>query len=467
MDSKYNVLIITDDIEARVLIERALDTEEFRTLTVHRGQRGINDLVRDDFDIAFMSLPRASLNEDKLFKSLLKRSPPIPCIVIAGDQMEAEAASAMEQGAYDYVLSSSSAQRIRVACSRAINLRQATDELLKARAMLKHENFSAETLGGSPSMMKVKALIRKAASTGVNVIIEGEQGTGKRRTAKTIHNLSSIQEGPFVELSCDLVPESLVESEFFGRETGMYGYDSRVRPGKVEQADGGTIYLEDMDRLHPRLQTRLLHTLRSGEVERVGGTSVGQSHIRVIASSKGDLEASVYSGEFLKELFDELKSVHIKLPPLRSRRDDIPLLLGLFLEEFAGKLEKSTPRPNKAAIQRLLEYDWPGNIEELRDLSEGLSRLGDLMPITPADLPERIRIAGQVSGAERYDIMPLLSSLSLPDSGIMLPRIMDSIEGVLITKALDKAQGLQKEAARLLGLKRTTLLQKMKKKGIS
>lgn len=462
----YQVLVIVDDLESRILIERALDYAEFRTVTASRGQRGLNELIKGDFQLAFLGVPRARLKDDMVFKSLMKRSPPTPCIIIAEDQREDEAVAAVEQGAYDYVLTSTSAQKLRVAASRAITHWQLTGELQAARARLRQDHFDYETASGSAPMLTVKEQIKQAAGTVGSVIVEGETGTGKRHTARTIHYLSARQEEPFLELGCDLVPESLVESEFFGRETGMFGQDSRIRTGRIEQADGGTLYLMDIDKLHPRLQRRLLHTLKTGEVERVGGTSVGRADVRVIASTTVDLEAAVYSGGFLKELYDTLGSIHLILPPLRSRRDDIPLLLNRFLDDLSRRLGRSAPRLDRPALQQLLDYHWPGNMEELRELSEGLSHFATTETITPADLPERIRLAGHERDEGNIDIVPLLSTISLPESGIMLSQLMENMERVLITKALDKAGGSQKEAAHLLGLKRTTLIEKIKKKAI-
>jgi len=466
MESKYHVLVIVDDLESRILIERALDFAEFRTVTVRRGQRGLNEIIKGEFHVAFMGLPRVRLRDDSVFKSLIRRSPPTPCIILAEDQREEEAVAAVQQGAYDYVLASTSGQKLRVAASRAITYWQLTGELLQYRSRLRQEHFDYETASGSSPMLTLKKQIKQAAGTEGGVIVEGEPGTGKRHTARTIHYLSNRQEGPFMELSCDLVPESLVESEFFGRETGMFGQDTRIRIGRIEEADGGTLYLMDIDKLHPRLQKRLLHTLKTGEVERVGGTSAGRADVRVIASTTADLEAAVYSGGFLKELYDSLSSLHLRLPPLRSRRDDIPILLNQFIDGFSLKHGRGAPKLDRPALQQLLDYRWPGNLEEMKELSEGLSHFDAMAVITPADLPERIRLSGHDRDESIAGLLELISSVSLPGSGIILQQLMEGMERALITKALDRAGGSQKEAAQLLGLKRTTLIEKIRKMGI-
>jgi DNA-binding NtrC family response regulator len=463
VESKYQALVLVEDPVLKALVESALDVAEFRTIAPSRDRRGLDEVLKGEFHMAFMGLPGTRLRDDSVFKALALRSPPTPCIIVAGEDREQEALEAVEQGAYDYVLASDSALRVRVAASRAIALRQDGDEILRTRAMLRQSVLALEPAGGSPAMIEAKARIERAAGTEGNVIIEGEPGTGKRTTARTIHSLSRRQAGPFVEVSCNLVPESLVESEFFGIETGIYGQDSRIRPGRVEQASGGTLYLEDIHMLPPRLRNSLLHAIRAGEVERVGGTYPARVNVRIIASSTMDLEAAVYSGSFPKELYDALGSLRISLPALRTRKDDIPLLLKRFLKERGSE----APGIERPALQRLLEYHWPGNLEELRALAEGLWRLGGAETITAADLPDKIRLGRDPDSQGGMDIIQLLSSVSIPEGGIRLPELVDALERTLITKALDRAGGLRREAARLLGLKRTTLLEKIRKKEIS
>jgi len=456
-----------EDPGQRELIEKALDMAEFRVSSLQRGQKDLSDIISGDLHVAFIGLSATAMENDPVFISLITRKPPPPCIIVAEDGREQEAVESLRQGAFDYLLSSDSVDRVRVAAGRAMEHRQALIELSRVRSTLRKSLFSLEPLGGSDPMIALKSLVEKAAGTEGNVIIEGEPGSGKRSTARLIHSMSQRHDGPFVEVSCNLVPESLVESEFFGREIFLYGHENRIRQGKIEQADGGTLYLEDIQMLTPGLRRRLLRTIREGKVEREGGTASVRVNVRFIASSTRDIESSVYSGGFPKDLYDELGSISMGLPSLRARRDDIPLLLSRLMDEHSKKLGREAPGIERAAMQRLLEYPWPGNLDELTALAETLSRRMETAPVTAADLPDNIRIPVGTGEGKVQDMLQVLSSISIPENGVRLATMVDGLEKALIIKALNRTGGLQREAARLLGLKRTTLLEKMKKKGIS
>jgi len=470
MEGMYNTLIIIDEPAQRDLIEKALDVGEFRTVAASRGQSWQKHIQEETPHVAFIDLPRAGLRDDPVFSALVRTSLPTPCIIVTGKDREQEAFDSLGHGAFDYILSSDSPERVMAAASRAIISSQARLELTRMRSILRQTLFSLEPAGGSAAAISLKTQVEKAAATDVNVILEGEAGTGKRSTAQAIHSMGSRQGGPFVVLNCDMVPGGLLETELFGMETGTYGRSSRIRQGKVEQAGGGTLYLEDIHMLNTRLQGVLLRTISTGQVERVGGGPGAKADVRFIASSRDDLEAMVYAGEFLKELYEALCGVRIHLPPLRDRRNDIPMLLKRFLEEFAQRRGQRPPEVERTAMHRMLEYKWPGNTEELRSLAEGLTRFGANAIVTASDLPDRIRLGakaeGQEGGQETSGMLELLSSVALPAEGLNLLLMVETLENALITKALDRTGGHQGKAAGLLGLKRTTLLGKIRKKDI-
>ncbi len=309
-------------------------------------------------------------------------------------------------------------------------------------------------VGKNQRMREVFSLIDKVAGTDSTVLIHGESGTGKELVARAIHYRSQRRDKPLVTINCGAIPEELLESELFGYVKGAFTGAVRDKKGRFEVANGGTVFLDEVSEMSPALQVKLLRVLQEREFERVGDVKTIRVDIRVIAATNQDLEELVRRGRFREDLYYRLNVIPIYLPPLRERRDDIPLLLSYFLRVFnekrGGHLEGFSPE----ALALLVDYDWPGNVRELENLVERLVVLKGEGVVRPEDLPEKVR------GRRSF------SSIPSPERGWDLSTAVSTFERQLILEALRRANGVKSKAAKLLGIKRTTLLDKIKRNGL-
>ena len=312
-------------------------------------------------------------------------------------------------------------------------------------------------VGQSSNIEHVFNLISKVAKTDSTVLITGESGTGKELIAQAIHHESRRREKPLIAVNCGAIPEELLESELFGHEKGAFTSAIRTRIGRFELAEGGTVFLDEIGEMSPQLQVKLLRILQEHQFERVGGTRTINADIRVVAATNQNLLEAVQEGRFREDLYYRLDVIPIQAPALRDRSEDIKLLVEHFLERFNRSREATLEGLDARAMSALVAYDWPGNVRELENLMERMAILCDGPIITLNDLPERF--SGVSSG-------PLKGIASLPDQGFSLTAYLAQVEDDLIRQALEKAEGIKKKAADLLGINRTTLVEKMKKKGM-
>lgn len=312
-------------------------------------------------------------------------------------------------------------------------------------------------VGQSRNIDKVFRLVDKVAKTDSTILITGESGTGKELIAQAIHYESTRREKPLVPVNCGAIPDELLESELFGHEKGAFTSAIRTRIGRFEMAEGGTVFLDEIGELRPQLQVKLLRILQEHQFERVGGTRTISVDIRVVAATNKDLKKAVDEKKFREDLYYRLDVIPIQAPALRERSEDIRLLAKFFLDKFNRNSPERIDGIDDAAMSALLSYQWPGNVRELENLIERMVILCDGPIITKADLPERF--GGDISG-------PINGITTLPDQGFSLNNYLAQVENELIRQALDKAKGVKKKAADLLGINRTTLVEKMKKKGM-
>jgi sigma-54 specific flagellar transcriptional regulator A len=331
-------------------------------------------------------------------------------------------------------------------------------------------------------MQVVYELIEKIADTDSTVLITGESGTGKELIAKTIHyNNSSRAGGPFVPLNCAAIPKDLLESELFGHEKGAFTGAVNTRVGRFELAQGGTLFLDEVGELDPSLQVKLLRVVQEREFERVGGVKTIKVDVRILAASNKDLELATKEGKFREDLFYRLNVIPLHLPPLRERVEDIELLLAHFTQEFARKRKGEPFTFSPEALDCMLKYRWPGNVRELENLIERLSILVSGKIVNVLDLPEKFshmtfaEMEHRAASAHTTPHTVLASAspmarlgggIEFGDSGINLNEIVSTMERSLILKALERTGGVRSKAAQILGLNRTTLLEKLKKMGI-
>jgi len=326
-------------------------------------------------------------------------------------------------------------------------------------------------IGSSEKLKEALKIVDKVAKTDATVLVTGESGTGKELIVREIHKKSSRANKPFVPINCGAIPKELLESELFGHEKGAFTHAIRSRPGRFELANGGTLFLDEIAELDVYLQVKLLRAIQEKEFERVGGTRTIKVDVRIIAATNKDLEKEVEKGNFREDLFYRLNVVNISIPPLRQRKDDILLLANYFLKKFCTQNNKKIFRLEKKVEQALLNYSWPGNVRELENLMERLSILCDNDTVTLEDLPFKIlnnsiyrdntKIKSPVFEEFTYPTLDTLKKLNMN-----LKQLLEEIENRLIIEALEKSKGVKNRAAQLLGLKRTTLIEKLKKKKI-
>ncbi len=348
-------------------------------------------------------------------------------------------------------------------------------------------------IGQSSKIKQVLKLIEKVARSDSTVLITGESGTGKELVARQIHNMSKRRDHAFVPINCGAIPKELLESELFGYEKGAFTGANRTKPGRFELANGGTVFLDEIGDMIPDLQVKVLRVLQERSFERVGGVKEVKVDIRVVAATHKDLEEAVRKGDFREDLYYRLNVIPIRVPALRERIEDIPLLVEHFLRHFLERMERPDLKMDDNAIKILMSYDWPGNIRELENTIERIVVLAEGDVIYPDDLPHRIlnsvgfkreketavaledKHDASASGALPFSYSELSTdidaecpfSLQLLDNGRSLPDLIRDIETCLISQALKKVNGVKSKAADILGLKRTTLVEKMKKLGIS
>jgi len=328
-------------------------------------------------------------------------------------------------------------------------------------------------IGSSPALREVYKMLEKVAPTDSTVLVTGESGTGKELLVRALHKNSKRHDKPFVPINCGAIPRELLESELFGHEKGAFTHAIRSRPGRFELADGGTIFLDEIGEMDLSLQVKILRALQEKEIERVGGTGSKKVDVRVVAATNRDLEIEVAAGRFREDLFYRLNVIPMHLPPLRERDDDIMALAEHFLHGFCFEKDRKTLSISSQAKAMLRHYAWPGNVRELENFMERLSILCEGPQVTPVDLPEKIQRAAGLEPAT-----PALAAPAAPqgfrwpelqdmrDKGQGLKEFLDEIEERLLQEALAEASGVKNQAAELLGIKRTTLIEKLKKRNL-
>jgi two-component system response regulator PilR (NtrC family) len=324
------------------------------------------------------------------------------------------------------------------------------------------EKYSfANIVGAAPSMMKVFDLIKRTAATSANVLITGESGTGKELVAKALHFNSPVKDGPFLTLNCGAIPEDLIESELFGHKKGAFTGAISDKKGYFEAADGGTLFLDEIGELPLNLQAALLRVLSDGTFTPVGATEVRKSNVRVIAATNRDLEEEVHKENFREDLFFRLNVIHVKVPALRERREDIPMLVNHFVEEFSSRFGRQTQSLASETIEMMKVYNWPGNVRELENVVERMIALEAGPHLLPDSLPSHIREPLKA----RLD--SLQTHLVWKKSGVKIDDVLALVEREFVLKALEDSKGVRKDAAKLLSITMRSLRYRLEKLGLT
>jgi DNA-binding NtrC family response regulator len=458
MEPHATVLVIEDDRSQREALQEILAAEGYEVETAPDGETGLARLQETGFEVVLTDLALPGLGGMEVLKYLVRHRPEALCIIITGYATIKNSVTAMRLGAYDYLAKPVDPQELRLVVKRALEHNKLKQENLQLKKQLCKRFGFTNIIGASPAITRMFDLVRKVADTDATVLILGESGTGKELIARAIHYNSPRRQGPLIPVNCAAIPEELLESELFGHERGAFTHAVRTRIGRFEQANGGTIFLDEIADMSPSLQVKILRVLQDRAFERIGGVKTIRVDIRVIAATNQDLEDMVSQGRFREDLFYRLNVIPVLVPPLRERTSDIPLLASHFLQEFSRKKKKPLKRLGPKVMDFLLRYDWPGNVRELENLMERLVILSEGEVVGVSDLPERFGApVPPASGPELTNF---------PHQGVNLTHAVQEFERQLILQALEKSNWVKTKAARLLRLNRTTLIEKMKKQKI-
>lgn len=388
-----------------------------------------------------------------LLEQSLRRRPETQVILLTGYGTPDAAVDAVRAGAFDYLTKPLMDDELLMSIERALSQRKVVEENNQLKAELEKKYGLAGVVGTDPRMMKVFDMVESIADTRATVLLTGESGTGKSLIARAIHRRSSRAKGPFVEVACGALPENLLESELFGHVAGAFTGATTNKTGKFLQADGGTIFLDEIGTATPAMQVKLLRVLQELAFEAVGGTETHNVDVRVILATNEDLAKNVAEGAFRQDLFYRINVINIELPPLRSRVSDVPVLAQKFLEEVREDAGRNVTGFSDEAIGLMQSYGWPGNVRELQNVVERAALLGKSETIDLVDLPPEMRAAGGLSAPARF-------------SGRTLKEALEGPERQIIHEVLEKNDWNRNQTADELGINRTTLYKKMKRLGL-
>ena len=453
------VLILDDESTLRTALFRLLDRKGHNVVTAHKIEEAKSFCSLDKkFDLAIvdMNLPDGDGLE---FMTYLKNLyPDIQVIILTGFASIDSAIKATQQGAFHFLTKPFNVEELISLTDKALAHKNLQNENQQLRQELTAKYKFDQIIGESEGIKQCLSLVERVASTESTVLITGESGTGKELIARAIHYNSNRASGPFIAINCGAIPSELLESELFGHIKGAFTGAIANRAGRFELADEGTLFLDEIGDLEPSLQVKILRALQEKKFEPVGSTKTVHMNVRVIAATNVDLEKAVSEGKFREDLYYRLNVIPIHIPALRERKSDIPLLLNHFLNHFNKNKSKPITGFSAEALNSMINYSWPGNIRELENLIERLSILKGSGEVTPTDLPAKYKSAAACYAET--------GSIDIPDSGLDFNNAVDQFENALIIKALEKTGWNKNQAAILLRLNRTTLVEKMKKKGL-
>jgi two-component system, NtrC family, nitrogen regulation response regulator NtrX len=446
-----HVLIVDDERAIQTALKGVLEDEGYRVTTVGSGAEALRAVGDEGPDLIFLDIWMPKMDGLETLSEIKRLRPDATVVMISGHGTIETAVKATRLGAYDFIEKPLSLEKTLITVSRALEHGRLERENATLRERL-HPH--TEIIGTSEAMRVLREQIATAAPSSGRVLVHGENGSGKELVARAVHTLSARREGPFVEVNCAAIPEELIESELFGHEKGSFTGAVARRRGKFEGADGGTLFLDEIGDMSVKTQAKVLRALEEQSFERVGGRDVVKVDVRVIAASNRDLQSLIALGQFREDLFYRLNVIPIEVPPLRGRKDDIPLLVDHFITVFCAENGKRAKTLDGEALAYFLAYDWPGNVRELRNMVERLVIMtaGDV--ITPDDLPAPLRPkdSGPLTGEVR--------ARSLKEA-------RDGFERAYILAELRAHEWNMTRTAERLGIERSHLYRKIKTYGIT
>jgi two-component system response regulator HydG len=440
------ILVVDDDAPTREALATGLKKLGHEIHLAGTGAAALDEVRRHPVDLAIIDLKLPDMVGTELFQILRLLRPEAIAIMISGHATVDEAITALKKGIYDFITKDFRMTELRKVVSRALETQQILVENQRLRQALQEQGPTGRIIGRGPALLKVIHLVSQVAPLKSTVLLSGESGVGKELVAEAIHYQSPRRGKPLVKVNCGALPEGLIESELFGHEKGSFTGAIQQRKGRFELADGGTIFLDEISEMPPTTQVKLLRVLQEGEFDRVGGSQTQKVDVRVIAATNVDLEAAVAAGRFRKDLFYRLNVIHLRIPPLRERVEDIPLLALHFLDKFCLENNRPAMGFSPEAMAAMKSYAWPGNVRELQNVVERAVALCTGNMVELADLPDEIK---RHSPADDQIVIPVGAS-------------MEEIEHLAIFQTLKKTGGDKELTARLLGIGLATLYRRLK-----
>ena len=450
------ILVIDDEKNYLLILETILGEEGYEVTALNDPEMAINYLDESEVDVVItdMKMPRVSGQE--ILEHVQKNYPHIPVLIMTAYGSIDSAVEAMKCGAFDYISKPFANDELMLSVKKAVMLSRSEQEIILLRQTLAREHGPHKLVGRSRPIREVLQMVSRVAPSKSTVLVTGESGTGKELVAKAIHYTSSRKDGPFISVNCMSLSPGVLESEIFGHEKGSFTGATAMKKGRFERAHGGTLFLDEIGELSADLQVKLLRVLQDKAFERVGGTRTINVDIRLVAATNKDLKQSVEDGSFREDLYYRLNVVNINLPPLRERREDIPVLVAHFMQKIAGDSIQNLKKFAPEALEYLTAYEWPGNVRQLENMVERCMVMSARDIISVEDLPSEIKDE-EAQFKSAVDLLPIKLELA---------GTLEKIEAALIRRALVKSGFVQVKAAELLSISKSLLQYKLKKYNI-
>ncbi len=453
-DVTYRILVVDDEPGMREFLELMLIKEGYEVTTAASGEDAVMLVRNSDFDLAIVDIQMPGINGIEVLKVVKECSPDTTVLMITAFASHETAIEAMKLGAYDYITKPFKIDEIKLVINKALERKKLVSENIRLKKEIESKYGMGDIIGKSKAIQEVFSLISKVAELNVNVLITGESGTGKELVAHAIHERSNRKQGAFVPVNCAAIPENLIESELFGYRKGAFTGAVSNKKGLFEEADKGTIFLDEIGDLPLHLQVKLLRVLEEKTVRPLGGTEPIKIDVRVISATNKNLESEVRAGRFREDLYYRLNVIKIHIPPLRERKEDISSLAIHFVNKYAREMGKDIKGISPEAIAALEKYDFPGNVRELENIIARCVALETEEMIRVETLPD-LNISSELD---------ILGGVVLSSN---LDSVIDSVERKMIKKALEKAGGNKSEAAKILGITLRSLRYRLEKHGFS
>lgn len=450
------ILVIDDEKNYLLILETILGEEGYSVTALNDPEMALNYLDESEVDVVITDMKMPAISGQEVLEHVRKNYPHIPVLIMTAYGSIDGAVEAMKCGAFDYISKPFSNEELILSVRKAVMLSRSEQEIIRLRQTLAEQHGPHKLVGRSKPIREVLQMVSKVAPSKSTVLVTGESGTGKELIAKAIHYSSPRKDGPFVSVNCMSLSPGVLESEIFGHEKGSFTGATAMKKGRFELAHGGTLFLDEIGELSADFQVKLLRVLQEKAFERVGGSRTITVDIRLVVATNKDLKKEVEQGNFREDLYYRLNVVNVNLPPLRERREDIPVLVAHFMQKLSGESHKAAKKFAPEALEYLTAYEWPGNVRQLENVVERCMVLSAKDEIGVEDLPSEIKDE-EAQFKSAVDLLPIKLELA---------GTLEKIEAALIRRALVKSGFVQVKAAELLNISKSLLQYKLKKYNI-